>query len=495
MENNLLEQLIEYSRKKYVPMHMPGGKRNSKLLKMPNPYEIDITEIEGFDNLHHSEGILKELSLRCAKLFGAEETLILVNGSSAGILSAICGAVNKGDSVLVARNCHRSVYNAIYLKELRPVYLYPEQIKDENGASTDIYGEITADSIEKALSENPDITAVVITSPTYEGIVSDIRKIAEIVHKHEKILIVDEAHGSHFQFHETFPESAVVQGADAVIQSIHKTLPSLTQTALLHINGNRIDRERVRRYWDMYQTTSPSYVLMAGIANCVDILERQADKLFSQHIKELSKLRDELLRLKNIRLLKTDDISKLVLLMGDGKRLYNRLLEEFNIQLEMASTSYVIAMTSVCDTKEYYERFILALQQIDSELSESGVKAEYVSSEALRGCKSCRLPIKMTIYEALNCEAKEQVNLEIAEGRIAGAGICFYPPGIPLVNPGEEITKEVAEIIREGVDAGLEVIGVELKNKVNKEAAELEMNIKDTSFNKLEKGVYVTCLK
>ena len=478
MSKGLLEKLEEYSKSGYVPMHMPGGKRNTELLKMPNPYEIDITEIEGFDNLHNADGIIKELSLRCAKLFGAEETLLLVNGSSAGILAAICGATKKGDTVLAARNCHRSVYNAIYLNELNPVYLYPEEIKDKDGNITGIYGEITEESIEEKLSENPEITAVIITSPTYEGIVSDINKISKTVHAYGKILIVDEAHGAHFPFHEMFPESAVAGGADAVIQSIHKTLPSFTQTALLHMSGTRLDREKVKRYWDIYQTTSPSYVLMAGIDNCMTILETQGKELFSEYVENLLKLRNDLLKLKNIGLLKTDDISKLVLLTTDGKKLYNRLLEEFKIQLEMASVSYVIAMTSVCDTKEYYERFLSALQKIDNDMSK-----ETAGLHKNCACgKGYVPPVKMTMYEAINKKEKEKVILESAKGRTAGTGICFYPPGIPLVNPGEEITKEVIAAVREGIDAGLEVIGADIIKTY-------------TATEKSEEGVYVTCLE
>lgn len=465
MKKDLLERLTEYSHADYVPMHMPGSKRNTEVFQMPNPYEIDITEIDGFDNMHHAEGILREAFERAAKLFGAEETLFLVNGSSAGIMSAICGATQKKDRVLVARNCHCSVYHSIYLNELNPVYIYPEEIIDKNGNATGIYGAVTADGIEKMLSENPEITAVIVTSPTYEGVVSDITKIAEIVHQHGKVLIVDEAHGAHFPFHEKFPDSAVACGADAVIQSIHKTLPALTQTALLHLNGSRIDRERVKRYWNMYQTTSPSYVLMAGIERCMTILEEQGKKLFDEYIQRLLQLREQIGTLKNITLLETDDISKIVLLMDNGKRLYNRLLEAFHIQLEMASLSYVIAMTSIGDKKEYYERFFMALQQIDEELSRE--------KQNHRKTLLCKAKPVINIYDAMNEKEREYIALENSKGKIAGESVCFYPPGIPLVNPGEEITEEVIQIIKAGLYQKLEVMGLKIT----------------------EEGEYILCLK
>lgn len=464
MEKDLLERLIQYCSADYVPMHMPGGKRNADKFQMPNPYSIDITEIDGFDNMHHAESILKEAFVRSARLFGAEETLFLVNGSSAGLLSAICGATKKGDTVLVARNCHRSVYNALYLNELNPVYSYPEELVDG------IYGAVSPAQIEEKLLKNPQVRAVIITSPTYEGMISDIKKIAEIVHKYDKILIVDEAHGAHFAFHERFPESAVACGADAVIQSIHKTLPSLTQTALLHLQGMRIDRERVKRYWDMYQTTSPSYVLLSGIDRCMSILETQGKELFQTYVGQLMELREQLSRLKRIRLLAVDDISKIVLLTEDGKALYEALLKRYHIQLEMASLHYVIAMTSIGDTKEDYQRFYEALAQIDAEMDAEADEA----AEGEQDVQSvlCQPHMVMNLYQALNSEM-EMAALADSIGRTAGEGICFYPPGIPLVNPGEVLTEEIVQMIQAGLKKELEVIGVK----------------------KQEKGAYVLCLK
>ena len=484
MKKDLLERLEEYCGADYVPLHMPGAKRNTQEFVMPNPYAVDITEIDGFDNMHHAEDILKEAFERTAKLFGAEESLWLINGSSAGLLAAICGATKKNDTVLVARNCHRAVYNAIYLNELNPVYLYPKEV------TSGIYGAVSPSQVEQAFKQHENIRAVIITSPTYEGIVSDVKKIAEIVHRYGKILIVDEAHGAHFAFHEAFPESAVFCGADAVIQSIHKTLPSLTQTALLHLQGN-IDKERVRRYWDMVQTTSPTHVLMGGIDRCMTVLETKGKPLFNAYVTRLLALRKKLETLTNIRLFPTDDISKIVLLVRDGKKLYQELLNKYHIQLEMASLQYVIAMTSIGDTDEYYERFFEALRQIDDEMqtkirrgqksqlqTEQDIKqmnelpTELENVEKITAFMECFPEVKCNPYDAQNGDA-EPVELDLCVGRTAAAGVCFYPPGIPLIQAGEVYTGEIAEIIREGIQKNLEVIGIE----------------------KSEKGVYVSCLK
>ena len=416
-----------------------------------SPYRIDITEIDGFDDLHHAEGILKEAQERAAEVYHADETHFLVNGSTAGILSAILGTTEKGDSILVARNCHKSVYHAIYLNELDPVYLYPK-FDTELGLST----EIDAEDVQKALEEHPKIRAVMIVSPTYDGVVSDIEKIAEIVHEAGCLLIVDEAHGAHFNFHDKFPESAVKCGADAVIQSIHKTLPSFTQTALLHLNGNLIDKDRVKKYWNIYQSTSPSYILMAGISRCLTFLEDDmCDSVSSGYMDEyvfrLTNLRKEIKKLKYIKLQEVDDISKIVLVVNDGKNLYDKLLNDYGIQLEMASVNYCIAMTSVGDKQVYYDRFIEALRELDTP------ENEYSGSYSPALVKAV---VALNMYEADSCD-NETVNICDSIGHIAASNICFYPPGINLVNAGEVVTQEVIDVIKDGLGHGLSAIGVE----------------------------------
>ena len=236
----LSESLQNYAQSDVYPFHMPGHKR--KKILFPDPYEMDITEIDGFDNLHHAEGILKEAQERAAALYGSKRCFYLVNGSTCGLLAAISAAAGRGDKVIVARNCHKAVYHALYLKELQAEYIYPAI------TNHGIQGQITVEQVRKTLRENPDASAVILTSPTYEGIVSDVKKIAEVCHEQNIPLIVDEAHGAHLGFSGGFPENAVRLGADAVIMSLHKTLPSFTQTALLHLNSTPIDEKKGERY-------------------------------------------------------------------------------------------------------------------------------------------------------------------------------------------------------------------------------------------------------
>lgn len=487
-QKDLLDKLSEYAAGDYVPMHMPGAKRNTELFVMENPYGLDITEIDRFDNLHHADGIIGDAFERCANTFGADESLYLVNGSSAGILAAICGATRKGDKVMVARNSHVSVYNALYLNELLPVYVYPEYI-DKNAG---ICAGITVSQVEKGFENG--VKAVIITSPTYEGMVSDITAIAEFAHKNGAVLIVDEAHGAHFNFDMAFPESAVKCGADLVVQSLHKTLPSFTQTAVLHMSGCLVDRKRVKMYWDMYQSTSPSYILMAGIDRCVTILNESGKELFEIYVKRLKKLRERLRSLKNFKLLDTDDISKLVILAADGKKLYDTLLHKYHIQLEMYSLKYVIAMTSVGDKEQYYDRFAEAMEQIDKVWNhDSQASDRKICGEAGR-----EAPAKsaVSIYEAVNSDA-EQVALNMAEGRIAAQKVCFYPPGVPLIVQGEIISKEHIQIIKKGLDAGLEVLGIEEeKSEIKNKKSESEPQSLETAGHQAKKEeVSILCLK
>ena len=519
--NDILSKLDKYKDENIVPMHMPGAKRNKELIElymgdMGNPYEKDITEINGFDNMHNAETIIKDAFDEAAELYGADESWYLVNGSTAGNMSAICGVTHKNDVVIMARNCHISVYNAVILNELNPVYIYPEY-DEEYGYYKGITLKEIKDIVDKYSSDHDrnDIKAVILTSPTYEGNVSDIKSIAEYLHQYNIPLIVDEAHGAHFNFSESFPQSAVKSGADVVINSVHKTLPSLTQTAIMHINYGIVDVERIRRYWNIYQSTSPSYILMSSIARSLSIVKNDGDKLFAEYVDKLTILRNGLSELKHIRLIKTDDISKLVLGYKDAKWLYDTLFYKYKIQLEMSSIKYVIAMTSIFDSQEYYDRFLAALKEIDEELDNRVLAAlkeideeidesisKYDREDILNskvdkdldnrfnsihnGEADNRLNYSsinnqdngnkinvvdfrdeqaLTIAEAFNrrdlsgCD-EIQMNNEKIYGKISGESVYVYPPGIPILCPGEVITRKIIAILQAAGEAGLEVVGV-----------------------------------
>lgn len=463
----LYDRLEEYENSDYYGFHMPGHKRNRGFMDTALPYGIDITEIEGFDDLHHASGILKEAEERAARFFGAEETHFLVNGSTVGILSGICGCTKRGDKILVARHCHKSIYHAMYLNGLTPVYLYPEF-----DGSRHLNGEIREADVRAALEREPDIRAVVIVSPTYDGVVSDTEAIAETVHRKGIPLIVDEAHGAHFGFHSYFPRRANALGADVVIQSLHKTLPSLTQTALLHLNGNLADWDRVRRYLDMLQSSSPSYVFMASLDACADMLEKRGTEVFETYVKRLESLRERLGRLKTLKLLETPhyDKSKLVISVAGtslgSRELYFRLLEEYHLQMEMTGGTYVLGITSVADTEEGFGRLAEALERIDRELTEEAEK-ETGGKTGAASTVSGKLPELSQEYLPWQMEeAEKRLGTEVLPfsrclGRVTAEYAYLYPPGSPVLVPGERINKDALELLAEYERQGFSIEGIQ----------------------------------
>ena len=487
-EELLINRLAAYARSDMYPFHMPGHKRrtgpedsfmNSCVDSFTNPFAVDITEIEGFDNLHHPEGILKDSMKWAADVYGADQTYYLINGSTGGILAAVCGSVPRGGRILVSRNCHKSVYHGICLNQLKTSYVYPQEIE-----GLGIQGGITAEDVDRMLNRYMDTQAVLIVCPTYDGIVSDIEAIARIVHRAGLPLIVDEAHGAHFRYDAMFPVSALDLGADVVIQSVHKTLPSLTQTALLHIKCNRpdggcyADRERIDRYIHMVQSSSPSYVLMASIENSIYQME-QTD--MAPYGKQLHKLRRRLGQMRHLRLADTGligqagirdlDISKIVVstrgtclypavdgLTGfTGAHLDDILRREYHLEMEMCGADYVTAITTVMDSGEGLERLGDALTRIDSQLTDAGYKPDGRSGNQ-KSVYSMRCDTAMSMGEAME-ENMASVGLEDSAGCISGEFVYIYPPGIPIVAPGEWISRPILEVILEYRDKGLPVQG------------------------------------
>ena len=467
---HLYKKLSSYGASDYYAFHMPGHKRNMELMRARLPYNIDITEIDGFDDLHHAEGLLKELQENAARVFHAEETHYLVNGSTVGLLSAVMGCTERGGRILMARNCHKSVYNAVYMNELRPVYIYPEFSEE-----TDLNGEIHVDQVKKLLEEYEDIQVVVIVSPTYEGVVSDLEAIAEIVHEYKIPLIVDEAHGAHFGFHSYFPQNANTRGVDVVIHSLHKTLPSLTQTALLHMNGRYADREKIRNYLHMLQSSSPSYILMASIDECVWAMDERREEIMDTYVECLQQTRERLKQLKNIKLIEAEhfDRSKIVLSVKNlkntdgevlnGKRL-QEMLRSYHLEMEMASGSYVIAMTGPGDTQEGMGRLVQAVMEIDKsvlceELSEND------EDHTIKNISYEMIPLEQAYssFEAGRMEG-ESVKWNEASGRISLEYVYLYPPGIPMIVPGERITSTIVQKMVKYKEMGFSIEGLSQEN-------------------------------
>ena len=457
----LYKKLEKYGQSDYYPFHMPGHKRNRSSSSGDFLFERDITEISGFDNLHHAEGILKEAQEYAAHIYGTKKCFFSVNGSTAALLAAVSAGVSRGGRILVARNCHKAVYHALYLRELQPVYIYPHE--DQR---LGINGGISAERVERYLEENPDVQAFLLTSPTYDGVVSDIKTIAEIVHRYKIPLIVDEAHGAHFHFSEYFPVSAAELGADIVIQSFHKTLPSMTQTAALHVCSDRIDVEKIKRFMGIYQTSSPSYILMASMDACMDKLYKDGQQMFRQFTFNLDRARQRLAGCKKIKLITASmlegtgiwdfDRSKLLFsTVGtsiNGHQLHEMLRERYHIEMEMEAEKYVLGIAAVGDTEEGFDRLCTAIEEIDAQ-------TELVEEEKKVSNSHARMKQLMSISQAIDAQQR-RYPLEDSIGKVSAEFAYLYPPGIPIIVPGELITGQFIRNMRRYMDQGLEVQGL-----------------------------------
>lgn len=463
-DRSLYERLSAYADSDYYPCHMPGHKRNRKSGEMADIYRLDITEIDGFDNLHHAEGIIKDAQERAGRLYGAEETYYLINGSTCGVLASVLATAGPGDEILLARNCHKSAYHAAILQGINLRYYYPKQIEEY-----DIYDGADAEEIGRMLDAYPKCRAVVITSPTYEGVISDIGAVAKAVHDRNKILIVDEAHGAHL-----FSQGAVSAGADLVIHSLHKTLPAMTQTALLHAGGNRVDRKKLKKYLSMLQSSSPSYVLMASIDSCVRYVEKHGDRravFMREQYDEFCRRMD---RCRHIRIGKLKEISGrgyhledwdigkiLISVKGtsiNGQMLYDILRDEYHLQMEMAAGTYALAMMTMMDSKEGWQRLADALLQIDDRIERKAVVSVKTADY--------RPKAVIGIAEAFHADS-EAVNLSEAADRLAADFVNLYPPGVPLLVPGEVIEEKLLRQIRDSLKAGLNVQGITRDGKIS----------------------------
>lgn len=462
----LYDKLKKYSKSGVYPFHMPGHKRNPMLCDGIMPYGIDLTEIDGFDNLHNAEGCILEVQNLAERLYNVKKTFLLVNGATGGILSAVRAMTNRGDKVLVARNSHKSVYNALEICGLEPEYIVPA-VDDEFGINC----SITPLQVEKAIVENPNTKLLIITSPTYEGVVSDIKEICRIAHLHNVMVLVDEAHGAHFPFSKSFPSEAVASGADAAVASLHKTLPSLTQTALLLTSDESLINSLAENL-AIFETSSPSYIFMSAIEKCLEFCENAS--AFDEYIKRLNSFNEKCKSLKKIKVLCYGndevknhrffnfDISKITVSVRgldiNGTQLAEILRNDFKIEPEMVCSDYVLLISTVCDTDEGFARLINALQIIDSKCS-------------VKELNACRYSITMPKIAVKPCECSgkdgEFCLLEHSIDKISLEYVWAYPPGIPIIAKGEIITQDIANIIIAQIASGINVCST--KGKIPKE--------------------------
>lgn len=416
---------------------------------------MEYSKIERHSELP-AESFFKDAKKYAALVCQADETHFLVNGSGPGLLSAIFSATEQNGEIIAARNCQKTVYHAIELRQLKAHYVYPDILPEG------IPGEVTTEMVAEMIKAHPEAKTLVFTSPTYEGVVSDVRGIVKLAHANGVTVIVDESHGGHFLKESGFPKSAVRLGADVVVQSTDKILPALVQTALLHVNKDYRHKEKVRKYLDMFQTSEPSSVLMASIDACLHWYMEEGREACKKYLSRLKKLRTvcetKLNHLKLITPKKSFDYdpSKIVISTEgcslSGGELRKCLSKKYEIPVEMVSKDYVLLTIGIDDPEEFYGKLLEAFEEIDGTLEMSslcgGEQTEFGKRKVL-----------MRISEAVE-RKKKAIPLPESMGEVSASYIYVDPPGMPLLVPGEKISERCVTILQHYWDSGLKVQGL-----------------------------------
>ena len=448
----LVEKLMAHKAKEPVSFHVPGHKGIPDLMDdgtniFNTIFGYDITELPGMDNLHSAEGVIKEAQHLTAQAYGVRHTFFLVNGSTAGILASLLAVTRPGDTVIVDRQCHSSVINALMLGRLKPVFVVRPVDRH-----TGIPMSVDIKRIKDAFKENKGVKAVVITSPSYYGICSDIKAIADTAEQSGAFVVVDEAHGAHLKFWEGLPVSAVDCGADLVIQSAHNTLPALTQGAWLHVTGKRIDKERLYRMLGIIQTTSPSYPIMASLDAARHIMSSSGAVSLSKICEQTSETRRRINDLdsglfcpdreyfKKAGCHDYDETKLIINCLGAGidGHMLDRQLGRANVYGELYDMANWLGVVTAASKQEHLDRLVRGCR---------GLKTRRVPERRiLPGFDIPDICCGMQPWEVLD---KEWVRVELdrAEGRISAGGIVPYPPGVPLICPGERFSAAVIDKI------------------------------------------------
>ncbi|MGI6129901.1 MAG: aminotransferase class I/II-fold pyridoxal phosphate-dependent enzyme [bacterium] len=462
----LAEAVEYYARKQVIRFHMPGHKGGRGIATLTENilgkrlFELDITGVEGMDDLLQPTGIIKEAERLLAQAFGADESFFLINGTSSGLQALIVSLTHTGDTILVPRNMHKSMVAGLILSGAKPVFLLPE-INEDFGIAVGV----TPATLEAALKTHPEAKAALLINPTYYGTVCDLGALAELVHGYDCPLLVDEAHGPHFYFHDDLPPGALTLGADASAQGAHKTLCSLTQSSWLHVKGPRVSRERLQATLAVLLSTSASYPLLASL----DLTRRQmvleGQSILERTIDLAEKLRSGLQSLPGLMVFEEQmcngpaamalDPTKVTVnvrqlgLTGQQVELYLRY--EHNVQVELSDLYNVLFMVGPGNTEEDVRTLVAAFSEL---VSQCGQKKVRVSGNSLPPIP----PQVMTPREAFFAVA-DNVPLSETVGRISTETVTCYPPGIPILCPGEIVTTEIVEYITLMINEGYRVQG------------------------------------
>ncbi|WP_099189569.1 aminotransferase class I/II-fold pyridoxal phosphate-dependent enzyme [Tepidibacter mesophilus] len=449
----LFDALKEYQKKEVVPFDVPGHKHGRGLPELANylgetVLQVDVNSMKCLDNISNPVGVIKESEELMAQAYCADHAFFLVNGTSSGVQAMIMSVCNPGDKIIIPRNAHKSAINGLILSGGIPVYVQP-QTNDELGIAMGV----SVESIEEAIEENPDVKAVFIINPTYYGATSDLKRIIEIAHENDIAVIVDEAHGAHFRFHKELPMGAMELGADMSAVSIHKTGGSLTQSSALLLNEGFIDKNRVKTILNLTQTTSASYLLMSSLDVARKMLATQGEEVLTRVLGISRKARNEINKIEGLyafgnELIGQDgvhnfDETKLgVCVKGIGMtgfEAYDTLRDEYNIQVELGDVYNILAIISVGDDNYSIKKLIDALKDMKDKYGKDKLNFDRVVLDNPQ--------IVVSPRDAFYTR-KRIIKLEDSEGEVSGESIMAYPPGIPIITPGERISREIIEYIK-----------------------------------------------
>lgn len=453
----LLDAIVDYTRERPTYFKIPGHRYEKGISPRwrqwtgDGIFQFDLTEAEGLDDLHCPEGVIKEAQELAAEIFHAKATYFLVNGTTCGNEAMVLTCAGEKEKIMVPRNAHKSVLMGLILSGADPVYLMPRF--DEK---TGLCGSIMPEDVEEGFKKHPDCKGVFLVSPTYYGVCSNIRKISEICHKNNAILMVDEAHGGHLYFGkksmgtDKLPQGAILQGADICAQSMHKVTGSLTQSSLLHVGSDRIDRGRLEANLHMVQSTSPSYLLMTSLDAARYELAMHGPQMLSRALELAENARSRINRIKGMHCYGKEiineniydlDTTRLVISASDlgitGFELADRLYEEYRVGLELADEKNVVAVVTYANEREDIQNLVDALEKIAQNTIQS--------QENIKNFSMPSVPESVLSPRQAYFAPKKRISWENAKGKITGEALIPYPPGIPLVNPGEIITDEIWE--------------------------------------------------
>jgi len=464
----LFETLLGHAKRRVTSFHTPGHKNGrgiDKRLKAftgRNMYYMDVTVFPEVDSLHDPVGPIRKAQQLMAKAYGVEHSFFLVNGSSVGNMISLMSACHPGDSVIVSRNAHKSTMSGIILSGVWPIWIQPKV--DQN---LDILFDSSPEQIEEALKKYPEAKAVFVTSPTYNGVTTDLVKIAEICHSRGKALLVDEAHGPHLKFHKDLPVSGVEAGADLTVQSTHKILSALSQGSVIHFQSDLLDVTRVKRVVSLLQTTSPNYLTLASL----DLARRQAvmegEKMLDRVMRWAESARKRINRLKHFTCFTRRDIqargydmdvTKLTINVTrsgfSGHEIDEILTREYNIQVDAADLFNLIAIMGIGSDKSDVDRLVAALEDIDS-------KYRGAAQNWILQIPSLSTEMVMVPRDVFLLYKSKRVPLKAAAGHISAQTLTPYPPGIPVLIPGERITQAIVDYLEDLAEKDIRVVGQE----------------------------------